>query len=271
MLSRFRGTQRYLAAHGPAFFGRVGAGFLLSASLLLLALTIDQWGLVLIALAVLFLVMYFALSCLWAIYLRFDKGESAPDQIIIRLGGIAAGDMITMIDLGERRLAIDLSRHLSTGRITVADIYNPQIFDRPYIKRWRQILPVAVEDRRLIWSVGTFNLLPIQDSCQDAVILFGVLSELVQDGDRKLLLGEVYRILRPGGRIIVAEPISSLTNRLLMGWGASHFKPVNHWLRMLDRANYLRLKKIKINDVIVYIRGEKLELMQGIQLTLLRD
>ncbi|MDJ0754569.1 MAG: class I SAM-dependent methyltransferase [Ardenticatenaceae bacterium] len=271
MISRFRGTRRFLAAHGPTFFGRVGLGLLGAAFLLFAALLSEEWALIPIALGVLLLVIYFMGGWLWGIYLRHDAADDSPDQLIIRLGSISAGDMITVIDLGQRHLALDLSRYMSTGRVTVADIFNPQIFDRSVINRWRAVMPKTPDDPRLVWRVGSFNLLPIQDSSQDAVVLCEVLSELVQEGDQKILLEEVYRILRPGGRIILVEPLRSLINRLLLGWGARRYRPLKTWVKLLEQTDYLRLKPVKINDVVVYLRGEKLEPMQGIQLSLIRD
>lgn len=271
MATRYRGTQRSIAAYGPQLFGRLGFGLLVTAGLMAVALGLGRWILVPLAVVVLFFSMYGAAGWLWATYLRYDADGEPPDQIVMRLGGIAPGDQVTVVDWGERHLAIDLSRHLSTGRLSVADIFNPQIFSHAVPARWRSVMPRAVDDPRLDWLTGTYDLLPLRDSSQDAVVLCEILSQIVQKGDQQVLLKEVYRVLRPGGRIIIIEPLGSWLNRVLLGWRARSFRSINDWIRLLQRNEFLRIKPLRVNDVVVYIRGEKLEPMQGIQLTLIRE
>ncbi len=270
-MTRFQGTQRYLAAYGPDFFLRVGIGLLLSSAVLVAAAFWSLWGLIPIALAIFLIVLYLSVGWLWAAYLRFDAAPLPPDRQIQQLGRILADEKILFVDLGERLLALELVRYLSTGTLTVVDIYNPQIFKSEIIDRWRQGMPPALRDPRLEWAAGTFDLFPVRDDSQDGVILVDILGELIQDGDRLLLLRELFRSLKPGGRIILVETPRTRTNWLLRGPAAARLRSVAYWEKLLREAGFSRVKSQLVNEVVGYFRAEKLEPLRGIQLPLLQD
>lgn len=271
MVERFQGTRRFLAANGPDFFLRVGSGLLLTSIILVMAAWRSVWGLVPIALAVFLVVLYFAVGWLWAAYLRFDAPLLTPERQILQIARLLADEEILVVDLGERYLALDLVRYLTTGTLTVVDIYNPQIFDSDIISRWRQEMPAAVRDPRLEWGSGSFNLFPVRNASQDVVVLVEILSELVQVGDRHLLMKEVFRVLKPGGRVVVVETPRTTMNSLLRGPAAFGLRPVGYWESLLQGAGFARVKPHMVNDVVCYFRAEKVEPLRGIQLPLLRD
>src|SRR5206468_8904059 len=51
-------------------------------------------------------------------------------------------------------------------------------------------------------ALGDARALPTPDESQDAVMLFGPLYHLTEAAHRQQALGEAWRVLRPGGRLL---------------------------------------------------------------------
>lgn len=54
--------------------------------------------------------------------------------------------------------------------------------------------------------IGDARHLPIKDSSYDAIVVQGGLHHVELMGDLKAVIAEMYRILRPSGRLVVVEP-----------------------------------------------------------------
>ncbi len=122
---RFKGTIEYISAHWPTYFGLYSGAV---AALLLIGISIQQGWLsyIPIAMAVLIILAYFFATSIWSAHQLYDQGGVNPHHELFEMGQIKATDTFVYIDLGERKRAIALSRRLTTGRITIIDVYNPQ-------------------------------------------------------------------------------------------------------------------------------------------------
>jgi ubiquinone/menaquinone biosynthesis C-methylase UbiE len=69
-------------------------------------------------------------------------------------------------------------------------------------------------------AVGDARELSEPDQSQDAVLLFGPLYHLTEAAQREQALGEAWRVLRPGGRLLAAAVcrFASLLDGLYRGW-----------------------------------------------------
>jgi ubiquinone/menaquinone biosynthesis C-methylase UbiE len=56
---------------------------------------------------------------------------------------------------------------------------------------------------RLVQADG--RSLPFQDACFDAVVVFTLLTSMPHDADQRALLGEIRRVLRPGGVVYISD------------------------------------------------------------------
>jgi ubiquinone/menaquinone biosynthesis C-methylase UbiE len=78
-------------------------------------------------------------------------------------------------------------------------------------------------------ALGDARDLPQDAGSQDAVLLFGPLYHLTEAGDRLQALAEARRVLRPGGRVLVAaiSRFASLIDGLNRGWlDDPEFRPI---------------------------------------------
>jgi SAM-dependent methyltransferase len=237
---RYHGTLGYLYAHWPTYL-TIYTGIVLT--LIVVGVSADRgwFGFIPLALAVMLILIYFLLASLWGAHLLYDRDGVRPHHILFDMGHINSTDTFVYIDLGLRQRAISLSRRLTTGKIIILDVYNPQQMPGRALARRRARVPPLPPDPRLVWRVSPIDLLPLPDKGVSAVILCQVLSEFWQHGDRVTLLQEIHRILRPNGRLLLAERARTQTNWLLIGPAALSLPSIDYWRELLTESGfYLR-------------------------------
>ncbi|OKI17404.1 hypothetical protein A6A08_26030 [Nocardiopsis sp. TSRI0078] len=121
------------------------------------------------------------------------------------------------------------------GEQTVADLYDALPVVAPSLRRAR---------RRVVPRPGsvacTADALPSPDASMDTVVAAFALHELRAAADRDAAFGEVARVLRPGGALVLVEHCRDAANIAVFGPGAHHFMPRSRWLGAARRAG-LRL------------------------------
>ncbi len=266
-LSPYRGTIQYIYGNWPAYLLTylwiVSAVFLMGISLQ------QGWlGFIPLTLAALLITVYFFLASLWSAHQQFDPGGLRPHHMLFNMGRIHPDETIAVIDLGLRTQAIELARRLLTGQVMVIDVYNPQWTTSRALVRWRSRLPEPPDDPRLTWHVGEFGLLPLPDQSVTAVILCQVLSEFWQEGDRLRLIQEAYRILKPNGRLLLAERTRTGTNWLISGPLALQLPTDQYWRDLITKAGFHLRTERDLQGVLHCYHAEKLTPEQARQLAL---
>jgi ubiquinone/menaquinone biosynthesis C-methylase UbiE len=247
----------HVRANWPAYLLGYGGGILLSLLLVVFAAQREWWGVVLFAFALLLILAYFLLASLWAAHQQFDRRDNWPSSVLFELGRLEPTDNLVHIGLGVRDTAQQLSRRLTSGRVQAVDVYNPQMAPGRALARRRQQRSSPAGDPRLTWLEGNIALLPLPDRSTETVVMNHTLSELWQHGDRQLLLAEAYRILRPGGKLLLAEPIRSRTNWLVLGPTAARLESRAHWQRLLVDSGFRLRKEQSVADFYHCFRAEK--------------
>lgn len=258
--SRFQGTQTYVGARWPTYLMGYGGGALLALLLLFLAAGQGWWGAMLILLALLLVLVYFFGAGIWAAYQLYDVHSRRPADFFFELGRIEPTAEFAHVGLGRRRTAVQISRRLTGGRVTVIDVYNPQLAPDPALARAR--IPAGSPDLpppdpRLQWRDGQIDLLPLPDASVPIVTVDRTLGELWQHGDRLLLLREIRRILVPGGQLLLAE--EARTRNALLTWGpvALRRQPLEYWQDLLADAGFRLRQETATRDLLHYFAAQK--------------
>lgn len=248
-----------------AFIWRL-AGILAALSVTYLGLLRDSLPLSVIggALLVLFTVL---LALLLARRESTDKeiGMQTMEQLH-NMSQVRSSDSIAAVDWGLRWPAIALSKHLTSGRIMVIDIYNPQLMPAQTLRRQRAQAPPTLNDPRISWYDSSLDLLPLPNNSVRAVFLYHVLSTFAQRGDQQALLAEIMRILEPDGRLLVAEGSESITNRLASGLRSAN--PSDDWRMLLEKSGFEYRQYLTIQGNILLLRADKPGLHAGKQMKL---
>jgi SAM-dependent methyltransferase len=255
--ARYSGALAHVSARWPSYLLFFGGGAMLLLVIILASARQGWWAFVLLAFAALLILLYFFGASLWAAYKIEDDPTSRLDQAVIELAQLQPGDNLAHIDLGDRRLATALGRYLTTGRIIVVDVYHPQLVAGTALARARQQARWPRGDPRFIWRDGRLDLLPLPDASVRLVTMDRVLSALDQDGDRRLLLAEIYRVLTPGGRLVLVERPRSQTNWLVLGPAATRLLPLAYWRELLAEPGFRVRKERAIHDLVRCIRADR--------------
>jgi len=141
------------------------------------------------------------------------------DEILHR-ADLKAGNCVLDVGAGRGLLAASARRQVGpTGRVVALDLSHRAL----HAGRARAI-EMAVEPWAVV--VGDARRLPCRGGTIDAVLLRAVLAYVA---DRALVVGELRRVLRPDGRVALAEPIFRHHRGL---------RQYEHWAETADLADF---------------------------------
>lgn len=269
MLNRDHVQQSSPTNYGSwaGFLLRFG-GFLLSFILIGSGLLLETPILIAGGLIILAGSFFLYVSARWATSRLYEADQLRIIENLFSMSQAQPTDKLAVIDLGLKQPAITLSHYLTTGRVFVIDVFNPQLTGGRALANARRKAPAFHSDPRLEKFDGQINLLPLPDNSVSAVFLPLILSEFSQHGDRLTLLKEVYRILQPNGRLLCAEQNNAWLNWLSMGPGSSGLQPWSYWQNILTNAGFQIVRHEEILGLTICIRADKPSPYAGKQLTL---
>lgn len=253
---RFSGTRTFILANWPRFallyVGMVAALIVVGLS------AMRGWlSFIPLATAVFIILVYFMGAGIWEARQRYDLDGVTPHHVLFDMGQLPATERFAYIDLGLQRQAIGLSRRLTTGKIIVIDIYNPQWTISPWLVRWHAQQPPPAPDPRLSWREGHLTLFPLPDESIGTVMICHIAGEFWQDGDREALLREAYRVLKPQGQLLLAESVRSHTNWLIKGLAGFGLPTADYWRRLLQRTGYRIRSEKNLGGLSYCVRAQK--------------
>jgi SAM-dependent methyltransferase len=231
----FDGSLRFARQRWPKYVG-LSVALLAFLGIALYSVGRGWPGLVLLAVIAFVLLGTAGALSLAAVHRLYD-GETLA-ATILDAGRIGSDDSLVFLDVAQRPLAVAMSQRLITGQIVTIDLYNPQLTpDRALGRAYHGFIhPPA--DPRLVWRDGRIDLLPFPDASVKTVVAPLAASELWQRGDRLVLLREAFRILVPGGQLLLLERVS--TQMGLLRWGPEAWRPqpAEYWPRLLQEAGF---------------------------------
>ncbi len=157
----------------------------------------------------------------WLLRDRFGGNEVQRDRVLAYLEPIretvlsgaqlAPGDAVLDVGCGDGLLGMAaLDRVAPTGRVTFSDI------SADLLEQCRHLVDVAgAGDRAHLVETSLPELEGIGDAAVDAAVLRSV---LIYVNDKALAFRHLHRVLRPGGRLSLFEPINSFGFPEPQGW-----------------------------------------------------
>ncbi len=151
----------------------------------------------------------------------------------------------------NKQIKIGLTYVYGIGRTRAKDILG-----KAEVAEDVKVKDLTEDDARKIRQV-VHSLLPLADGSVPAVTLSEVASEFWQLGDRQQLFKEVFRVLRPGGCILLAERLRTPINLLVNGPAGLRLSPIAYWENLLLEAGFKIEKNVSLNDLICCLRADK--------------
>jgi ubiquinone/menaquinone biosynthesis C-methylase UbiE len=227
----YSGTMSTLLYNWPIFasilfFGLVmlAVSFLLPAPWSWLSLTCGLGALGLI------------LSILATTYIVYDWGATHEYDRLAELGDLAQANVIVDITCGKLRGTRGLLPLFQQGHYFLIDIYDAEKMRESALRRAREMEPPLQTNRRIYQQPGQVDSLPLPHNWADIIYCDFSLHEIPKPGDREALFAEFARVLKPAGRLLIAEHGRDLFNFMAFGPGVFSFFSPAIWRQHIVEA-----------------------------------
>jgi ubiquinone/menaquinone biosynthesis C-methylase UbiE len=176
------------------------------------------------------------ITILTASYFVYDWGSQREYDRLAELGRLAQANVIVDITCGKLRGTRGILPNFQGGHYFLIDIYNREKMLDAALRRARKMEPPLQAERRIYQRPGKANSLPLPHNWADVIYCNFSLHELHDAADRDAIFAEFARVLKPGGRLLIAEHGRDWINFAAFGPGAFSFFSPATWQKHLTDA-----------------------------------
>jgi SAM-dependent methyltransferase len=180
-----------------------------------------------------FIVIITALATTYVVY---DWGPKHEYDRLAELGNLEQANVVLDITCGKLRGTRGLLPHFQQGHYFLIDIYDPQKMTESALRRARYLEPPLQTNRRIYQRPGQIDKLPLPHNWADIIYCDFSLHEVRDSADRDALFAEFARVLKPQGRLLIAEHGLDMPNFLTFGPGSFSFFPADTWRHHIIQA-----------------------------------
>ncbi len=133
------------------------------------------------------------------------RGKFVEWERILDGLGLRGDERVLDMGCGRGAVLTAVARRLTTGRVTGVDIWNAR--DQSGNARGVTERNAALEgvSERVAIETGDMRALPFADGSYDLVVSSIAIHNIRGNAGRKQAIGEAFRVLRPGGRLVIAD------------------------------------------------------------------
>ncbi|MBN1992636.1 MAG: methyltransferase domain-containing protein [Anaerolineae bacterium] len=175
-------------------------------------------------------------NVLAATYVVYDWGDKREYDRLAELGHLEQANVVIDVTCGKLRGTRGLLSRFRGGHYFLIDIYHPQKMTEAALRRAREMEPPLETTHRIYHRPSQANRLPLPHNWADVVYCNFCLHEIRDSADRNAIFAEFARILKPEGRLLLAEHSLDLANFLAFGPGSFSFFSADTWRQHLATA-----------------------------------
>lgn len=176
------------------------------------------------------------------------RNFNTTDNMTLPFVDLFSGDKDLILDAGcgSGRTTVELSKVFKNGQIVALDLFDPKktedISSRKLLERNLKIAGIT-EKVRIVQ--GDVTKLEFKDKTFDSIVSTLLLNNL---GKAKLTgLKELYRVLKPGGKILIVVPTASLHTFAVMSVMCFILTSRKEWRSLFRQAGFQLLDEGVIN------------------------
>jgi len=249
----YSGTVSTLLYNWPIF---AGALFFSLVALMVSMLLTAPWGWLLLVAGLGTLMLSF--SILIASFIVYDWGVQHEYDRLAELGQVAQANVVVDITCGKLRGTRGLLAHFQRGHYFLIDIYNAEKMTDSALRRARDLEPPLQAERRIYQRPGHPDSLPLPHNWADVIYCSFSLHELQNATDREALFAEFARVLKPDGRLLIAEHGRDLLNFAAFGPGAFSFFSAATWSKHMAQAGLILQQHERWRGLVhLWVAGRK--------------
>ena len=231
--SQYSGTISTLLYNWPIFGGALLFGVIALATS---TFVVSPWNWIFLIAGISTLGLVF--NILMASFIVYDWGYRREYDRLAELGNLSKTNVLIDITCGKLRGTRGLLSHLQQGHYFVIDIYDAKKMTDPALRRAREMEPPLESERRIYHRQGKSDTLPIPHNWADAIYCSFSLHELQDKADQRAIFAEFARILKPDGKLLIAEHGRDLPNFLAFGLGVLSFFSPSTWSTHMTETGF---------------------------------
>lgn len=171
-----------------------------------------------------------------------NKPTRLPESLKLLLQ-LRCDEEVLDVGCGLGKTTISVAKELTTGKVIGVDIWDKiEIPGNSPQRAYRNAQLEGVREK-VEFRTADVRELPFPDNSFDLVTASSVINNLKGEGKRLKALQEIYRVLLPGGRFLLLEPLLDLRTLLLYTPLAIFaFSSKEVWLDLLSKTEFVNLK-----------------------------
>lgn len=183
--------------------------------------------------------LYFILSYGILIHWAVQTGSPNPPEILELKGN----EKVLDVGCGLGKTSVRVAKHLNTGKVIGIDIWDKMEIPGNSPERAYANTKIEGVRDRVEFKTGNVLSIPFPDNSFDVVTSSSVINNLHGDSKKLKALGEIFRVLQPGGRFLLLEPLRDswgfLTWTPFFVW---MLLPKDRWIALLNKTGFTNLR-----------------------------
>jgi SAM-dependent methyltransferase len=171
-----------------------------------------------------------------------NKPTRLPESLKLLLQ-LRGDEAVLDVGCGLGKMTVGVAKELATGKVIGVDIWDTRELPGNSPQRAYRNAQLEGVQEKVEFRTADVRELPFPDNSIDLVTASSVINNLKGEGDRLKALKEIYRVLRPGGRFLLLEPLLDLRGLLLYTpFILFAFSPKEVWLSLLSKTEFVNLQ-----------------------------
>lgn len=162
---------------------------------------------------------------------------------VAKLLELKGNEYVLDVGSGTGRTSVQIAKRLTTGRLVGIDIWDTMELSGNSPERAYKNAEIEGVKAKVDFKFGNVLEIPFNDDIFDIVTCSSVLNNLSGEKNRVKALKEIFRVLKPGGKCMLLEPLRNL--RMFFAFTPFAFYQLGkseHWEKYAKTAGFSKVR-----------------------------